>query len=321
MKKANNKHPGAALGAGAYETRLNGEDEPSTKDAQGYFLEAVKRLVPEVLSDLSGAPFSLYKRIPELCFSADKRRFEEFKRLNLYQRVREFFLWERYRRPLWRDIEIPFVNPLTNPSLDEEDEEVQRARFNQHFRGHVFDPTPKDKDGRIAAFKKELIGWSVRHNLDEIWCRERAYNTLEEWSSEPQLLQKRNWKIQINYPDPFIAGGEPVFRFERRTQYPLLHFRKGDFRLAVEEFKREYSKFQDRLEASFQAGGYKAAPMKPPDQHFEWLVMYHVKGLTYREIAESCGMDDSRLRHKVPEVARLIGLKLKNRKGRPRKLS
>jgi len=40
------------LGAGAYEGRLNGEDEPSRKDAQGYFLEAVTRLVPAIIDDL-----------------------------------------------------------------------------------------------------------------------------------------------------------------------------------------------------------------------------------------------------------------------------
>jgi hypothetical protein len=320
MHKANHKRR-EALGSGAYERKLNGEEEPSTKDAQGHFLQTVRRLVPGIVDDLSGEPFSLYRQIPELCFDADKERVENFQRLNLYDKVRESFMWENYRRPAWENIETPFVNPLYDSSLAEDDERVLRAQFDQHFRGGVIDPTPTDKDGRIAAFRKSLIEWSLRHNLDEIWCRERAYNTLEEWSSKPEWLEQRNWKFQINYPHPFIAGGEPRFVFERRTQYPLSHFRKGDFELAVQEFKRAYSRFQDELDASFEAGGYTAAPIKPLDHHFEWLVKYHVQGWDYRKIAESYGIeDDSSLRHRVPEVARLIGLRLKNRKGRPRKL-
>jgi hypothetical protein len=94
------------LGAGAYESRLNGEDEPSTKDAQGLFLEAVRRLAPGIVEELSEEPFALYKQIPELCFNADKERLAKFRRLNIYDRVRERYLWQEYRRPSWRNIEI-----------------------------------------------------------------------------------------------------------------------------------------------------------------------------------------------------------------------
>ena len=141
------------LGAGAYESELNSEDRPSKKDAQGYFLETVRRLVPNVLEDLSGEPFSLYSQIPELCFKADKQRLERFERLNLYDKVRESFTWRNYQRPAWENIEIPFVNPLLDPSLPEDDDRVRRAHFDQHLRGGVVNPTPADENGRNRAFQ------------------------------------------------------------------------------------------------------------------------------------------------------------------------
>jgi hypothetical protein len=302
----------ALLGAGAYEGRLNGEDEPSTKDAQGYFLEAVTRLVPEIIDDLSKEPFGIYKQVPEFCFNADKERFKKFQQLQSGKQVLERFRWENYKRPCWENIETAFMNPASDsPSAD----------GGLQFGKGAGDPAPVDKDGRIAVFYKSLVAWSERHNLDERWCRERAYDTLEEWSSKPEWFERRYWKFQINYPHPFIAGGEPTFVFERRTQYPLFHLRKADLELAVEEFKRQYGKFQDELEARFKGGGYTPAPLKPLDHHFEWLVRYHVQGWSYAKTAEHYGIqDDSRLRHRVPEVARLINLTLKKRRGRPRKL-
>lgn len=172
----------------------------------------------------------------------------------------------------------------------------------------------------IALFKESLFEWSRRYNLDELWCRQRAYDTLEEWNTKPEWHDQRYWTFQANYPHPFIAGGEPRFVFERRTQYPLLHLRRGDFELAVEEFKRQYTEFQDELESRFKAGGYTPAPTKPLEHHFDWLVRYHVQEWDYPNIASSYQIqDDSHLRHKVPKVARLIGLRLKNRRGRRRK--
>ena len=319
MSKARNKKR-PKLGAGAYESNLNGEEKSSKKDAQGYFLEAVKQIVPKALEDLSREPFNLYRQIPELCFKADAERLQKIERLNLYDQIRERFKWENYTRTPWKHIEIPFVNPLHDPTLSDDDEHLNRALINHNFRGGVIDPTPADKDGRIATFKDSLLEWSRKYNLDEIWVRERAYNTLEEWSAKPEWFEHRYWKFEINYPHPFIAGGEPRFVFDRRTQYPLYHSRREDFELAVEEFKRQYAEFQKRIEESLKAGGYTPAPVKPPDNHFEWLVYYHIQGWDYSRIAELYKMDDdSHLRHKVPELARFIGLRLKKRRGRPRK--
>jgi len=318
MRKANNKRR-RTLGTGAYEREINGEEKPSKKDAQGYFLEVVRHLVPEVLEDLSGEPSRLYRQIPEVCFKADKERLEKFERLNLYDQIRERYTWENYQRPSWGNIEIPFVNPLLDPTLDEDDERVLNARLSQQLRGKIFDPTPADKAGRIAAFRKCLFEWSRNHNLDEMWCRERAYNTLEEWSDHPEWHKQPYWAFQINFPHSFIAGGEPRFVFDRRTQYPLHNTHKFELESAVAEFTRQYDAFLTKFDENAEASGLEPAPIKPPDHVFEILVRYHMQEWKHSEIAKEYLLSEKRVSHLIPDTARLIGLRLTNRRGRPRK--
>lgn len=297
------------LGRSDFESEHAGESLPSTEDARALFLDAVRNLEPSVLDDLSGEPYQLYQQTDLYFESSDKRTDKQ----DLVTR----HLWNSYQRPSWQQIETP---PPTNHPL------INYRQF--------WECSPVETDPHILMFRRCLIEWSRDHKLDEVWCRERAYETLDRWCFSPESYKSRFWIFEIAWPHPFMIGFEPCFNFSRKTQYPLINSHKDELEAAVEEFRRQYDAFLTKFNENAEASGLKASPVKPLGYHFEWLVRRHVQEWDYEEIAEHYkkakagwdkdenrdkGVDESHIRHKIPEIARLIGLRLKNRRGRPRK--
>lgn len=86
------------------------------------------------------------------------------------------------------------------------------------------------------------------------------------------------------------------------------------------EFERQLKDFLDEREEVARNAGMMSAPKMRDPNHFEWLVRYHIQRWGYVKIVDKYRMKDpDYVRHTVPSLARYIGLRLDNRRGRPRK--
>jgi len=125
-------HDKIKLGKGELEHIHENGLSLSVSDARDYFLDAVKEVKPEVLDDLAGEPFRLYKAAG-LAF--ERERYEkEFENLELLDGRRAMFRAEsqhRWNHPYWF--------------------------------GH-FENKEVDYDENTRAMQKSIFDWSMRHN-------------------------------------------------------------------------------------------------------------------------------------------------------------
>ena len=118
--------------------------EQSKEVQYNRLLGAVNKHAKHVLEDLNGEPFRLYLEAG-LGFNA----------------------WGR--------------DSLTDEEARKLARERLRHTFNHPTWQRNFEGVPA-ANKRKEAFRQSLIGWSRRTHLDSAWCREAAYETLNDWS-------------------------------------------------------------------------------------------------------------------------------------------
>lgn len=308
------------FGHGEYESALRNEAPPSVKHARSYFLDVVKTLAPNVLDDLSNEPYRLYWEA-RLCFEANEQRNEKRDLVTRH-------IWTNYQRPSWKEIENPFKNPLLSDSPDIGDEyisEIPSSRLRRK-EAEAIDTTPVEKDEHIQVFRDSLFGWSRRHHLDTTWCRERAYETLDFWCFSEEGRKIQMWDYDGAY-QPIIAfrDDHPKFTFEYKTLYPREGFRQDVKQRIMEAVEKDLDAFLDQRESLAKENGMVPPRQKRERQHFEWLVCFQVKQLSYAEILKfyfpkeyaaaklTRNISDrtKRIRKAVNEVADYINLPLR----------
>ncbi|HZH91590.1 MAG TPA: hypothetical protein VEX70_13350 [Pyrinomonadaceae bacterium] len=279
-------------GHGAYEHVLRDKIPASVEHARNDFLQTVAELAPEVLSDLGKEPFRLYRKTPAICFEADKERIKKHKQHNLYDRVREKAKWEQ-QRPKWKEVETPPHSEKVD--LVErhiwttyERPPLEYVETQWHDPLGVRPPFPIDTDGSIAAFKASLLEWSRRHNLNDLWCRERAYATLDLWCYSPASRKARIWHHEFGWqPVMAFRGGERQrfdFVFRHETHYPRDGFRQQVKQRILTLCEEQLDAFLDERERQAIEGGMVATPQKHAKEHFEWLTRRQIQGMTCRAI-------------------------------------
>ena len=141
---------------------------------------------------------------------------------------------------------------------------------------------PEDEP-MLAPLRESLWKWAGAWRLDDDWFRARGFFTLADWCRKPDTLAKLRWTYGI-----LNWGSEwEIEPFEFKWAWnPLVESRfvgERVMRAAFEEMMREYF---DKTEAHAFSLGYKPALRKIELKHFEWLVSFHIKGMTYAQICE-----------------------------------
>jgi hypothetical protein len=143
--------------------------------------------------------------------------------------------------------------------------------------------TISEEEPMLAPMRESLWKWAIQWHLDDDWFRARAFFTLADWCRKPDKLAKLQWSYGIiNWGHDYEI--EP-FTFQWAWN-PLIESRfvaERVMRAAFDEMMREYF---DKTEAHAIALGYKRALRKIELTHFEWLVSFHIKGMTYAQICE-----------------------------------
>jgi hypothetical protein len=152
----------------------------------------------------------------------------------------------------------------------------------------------------VAEGDKALEDWASEHGFADPWLLEIARATREAIQRYPEL--PKDWhgrgvvEHQPEYPlPPWEPRWETAKAFRRRINAYIKHVSQREL-----------------------ASGVVRIPELRNGQHFEWLVLYHVKGKTLEEVAQECqsekGLDVSTVGRAVTKLAGLIGLTLRARR-------
>jgi hypothetical protein len=241
------------FGTGEYESMGEDGSRTSIEEMRSHFLDRVSVHEPAVPSDLINQLLEEYQEIPLFCYEADPER-----RRNSDVRARMF--WHINERLTWRDVEADITS-------------------GQGGYGR-----------KIENFVSGLVDWSTSYNLDVVWCREHAFETLDLWYHYPKYRSERRWTYGLCHPPylfrpvtlPDFSQSEFVFRFT--TLYPSRGFRKEVRHEIAKEFEKQLNEFLDGREEEAREEGMAATPRKYTLEHFDWLVHRRVQRMPYTEI-------------------------------------
>lgn len=267
----------------------------SLNDARDYFFLAVKEVAPDVLDDLAGEPFTLYKAAG-LAF--DRKAFK-------------------------KDIEdLEFADQIREMTRAETRHTWNHPDWDGHFENHEIDYDPNPAD-----LQKCIFAWSKRHNLDAAWCRSLAFETLDYWHKYPELCQHRIWYQPSSLQTIVPVRNGLEFQFRIRSLYPSVSFRKDEKERITAHFERELAIFLDMRERLAEENGMVRPKHRPDEQHFIWFAYYQVKGLSHDAIRLKFGRSREAVRDAINNVRGLLSsstdptseLNRPIKPGRPRK--
>lgn len=287
------------FGVGDYEYVTERFGSTSKLKMQTYFIQRVSELVPNFSDDLDNELFDLYKQIPEFFYNASKKQNKKWF-------TEKCIRWYHTKRLNWKEVEnmwnkkIPFENPLIN------------------------------------TFVQKMFDWSIKYNLNVLWVREHAFETLDLWSHDQNLREKRYWQHF-----PFLAG----FPYSETIPHPVyippkvcFEFRLGllgkgffgDIKSEINQnFVKELNKNIKDSEKEMIRRGMKKIKHKNDLDHFDWLIDNLVKRKSPKEITKkvngypeeknenfekdsakgtSSDVDTRKVRQRISELAELLDL-------------
>lgn len=141
-----------------------------------------------------------------------------------------------------------------------------------------------DGEPLLAPLRESLWKWADEWRLDDDWFRARAFFTLADWCRKPAMLAKLQWSYGL------IIWGDTEYEIEPFTfkwsWNPLTQSRFVGERVMRAAFDEKMRDYFDKAEAHAISLGYRPALRKIELKHFEWLVSFHIKGMTYAQISE-----------------------------------
>jgi hypothetical protein len=278
------------IGGGSYE-RPNREQ--SKTDLRNRFFEAVNMHAMHVLEDLCGEPLRLYIEAG-LSFNVDTCE-NDTNNLNADEKARKRAReWTKHRwnRPEWQP---------------------------------KFENGPIAYDTRKEAFRQSLFEWSRRNHLDAVWCRERAYETLDNWSisltDREQLQFQPIRKMVAFFP---LGGGAKGLQRRLTFDYVVAHpqikaWEQTEAELR-EAFDRELNAISRDIKSRSKANGYVLTPEEyrtkkhSSEDRFRWLVERIVNEKSLKTILDELdpkhkdSLDHSTVRKTIKALAEAIKL-------------
>lgn len=164
--------------------------------------------------------------------------------------------------------------------------------------------------------EEALQRWAERWELDVEWVIKSARNTVNVWLSEGD--PSRGWSFYLSHrgmpiPDEFHYSG---WRYS-----PFIHRRAAFKEAILEEVEEQLEAYMDRVEdtATEEGSLRKSAPTYQQRDHFDWMVLYQVDGMSYSKVANHVGRSRSTVTSACRDVSDLIALPLRepDQGGRP----
>jgi hypothetical protein len=274
---------GNRAGYGSYEPSNR---EQSKEDLRNRFLAAVSKHARHVLEDLSDEPLKLYLRAG-LGFNISTYR----------NNPQESETQERGRR---------------------EARESSRRDWNRPEWQRHYEHSSLAYNSRKAEFRQSLFEWSRRNHLDAAWCRECAYETLDDWSYSLPAHGHLRFQSLTQMHKLFSTGRKVErFTFECSVMHPQLTTSEKIEEEIRKKFERQLKTFLKQYDARAKEQGYVPTPeeykSKYSKDRFRWLVEWVVNEKSFQAIIgnnnnSSGGPDYSTVRKTLIQLANAIDL-------------
>jgi hypothetical protein len=193
---------------------------------------------------------------------------------------------------------------------------------NEHARKWgVFESEPYERHPSVLALKQSLLEWAEYYNLNDQWCLDKAFRTLDQWYQNSAFAERLMWgREAIGYIPP-VGVEEGKFSFTFPTWDPVSQSRSS-YQEEVERAFRQYRiRYCNRIEELTRERDYVERKRKRDSAHYEWLVWYQVKYKSQSWIVQEFNATRATVAEAIKGAASMCGLTLRprNAAGRPRK--
>lgn len=296
---------------------------PSIIEMRTLFLRRAGEIYPEVLGFLSEVLFPLFLKIPLFCFEADPRRSSTPFDIHAHHE------WAIQNRPSWDLIEATWHRRDQGKRFEIEFEDYWSVPDADRY-GYSVPPNlyPKHDQPEIGSFLESMFEWSRSYHLDEPWCREHAFATLDFWAFD-RIHQGRGWwplpyDLLMTYPISINEYSETEFIFKHQTHFPNVGHFADEERKITRLFKSALRDFLLTRVREAQQLGLHETSVKHSQKHFSLLAKFMVGQKSFVELAPHhdedgtfFGDDTSAVRKAIKSVAETIGLGLPKSRLKP----
>lgn len=274
----------------------------SRRGFEAAFLEAVSRLVPELVSSLRGDVLPVFTALEALA-----------------NRASDPAVAASLRRQFEIDGEPPPLLGVLDGSNVRVSERPYRLKINWASLRHADEATrfyPDFVPLRVAVEK-----WATKFNMaGHVFFLDAALNTLKQWSLHPEFggggLALRGYARFSP-----VSDDESRFVFENAGWDPAdERFDSFAARLRP-QFDSALVAYRARLEALTEERGYEKVPELHRTEHIEWLALFQCGGHSITTIQKRWAQDPTTISKGISSAARLVGIALRTKgRGRPPKL-
>lgn len=219
------------------------------------------------------------------------------------------------------------------PAPDRSEQVLARWLFLSEVRRRhpeVLESLREDVDP--AADRREaLLAWQKGFCLTEPWIHAEASLTLEWWCWWRDLNGQvpLRWRFELEMVnqwtrrrDERLAWIEGTYTFQPPTisWSPPQESAREVIARCDAELQRAAADFAERVRGHEEYAALRRLSRERPAllQHCRWLIAKQVEGRSYPEIAERFGVHEGTVGREVRELARTLGLTLRDdRRGRP----
>jgi hypothetical protein len=241
-KENKKERPGHTVRFGSGEFELPREGLGTLSEMRSCFLQVACLEVPEFLSDLQQDLVPAFKQIHLYCCMSTRTN----------RRILSNYMRTTSRPIRWKQIE--------------DESYLHIAKLKPH------------QIRAIAEFRLRLMEWSRRYNVDEEWCRESAFETLDLWFHKPCPCKEKLWywdDLTLLHPEVLRETRQFIFKFE--TLYPFRTSRKEFENHIREAFESKLKDYLKAADSSARDHGGLPTMREIKLEHFRWLVMHQVK--------------------------------------------
>lgn len=300
---------------------------------QKRYLAAIQRVAPEVLEDLRDSVGPVWERA-DADHLGDPRALEEWARLAYcfsdpaLEDLRDSLLaWaERFRLSAGTQAQGYSDTPARTETYTGPDvEELLRERLKIEAEARSLFPADKRSRQRLLSARltgplalvteesgkaviRSGIHRTVKVGSQCTWVLNAALKTLDRWSRHPRFSNPPRWLESTAIV--FSAPEAPTL--ELKWEYTLVG-RSAFRRQAIQKLERYLDEVEAKVRTPADMGGHGLTQVSRPrkDEHFEWLVMYQVQGLTYDQIVARTEKSLGTVSEAVEGAARSLGIGLR----------
>ena len=189
------------------------------------------------------------------------------------------------------------------------EKELEKAEV--QFRTEPIDLSESDIKARLNTLQQELTAWAKRKNLSEIWCITYVLEALTTWSIYA-AFEHLPLPYKVSARTPLVDNEKRRFIFEH-LGWDLMSKTKTEIKNEMREaFNAQLDSYFEKMDSVIEQNGYVQTPEKFSVDHFTWLVLFQVRGLSKSEIARQCNATRTAVIAGINNAASLIELPMRD---------